>query len=119
MPTDIDDNLVTDAFGRAVTTVLEDEPDGLTAVTLRRRIHEHPDHDLEVPMQQLHSWLAVLIRDDRLVYEIDSRRYRLREHVDDPAEVGVDPQRHLMFPEHMVREYAQRGCDQPVTEYGF
>jgi hypothetical protein len=104
MTTDIDNDLITDAFGRAVTTVFEDEPDGLCAVTLRRRIHEHPDHDLEVPMQHIHGWLAVLIRDDRLVYEIDARRYRLREHVDDPAEVAVDPQRHLWFPEHMVRE---------------
>jgi hypothetical protein len=100
----VDKDLVTDAFGRAVMTVLEDEPDGLDAVTLRRRIHEHPEHDLEVPMQQLHGWLAVLIRGDLLVYEIDSPRYRLREHVDDPAEVAVDPERHLMFPEHMVRE---------------
>jgi len=104
MSSDVDTDLVTNAFGRAVTTVLQDEPDGLSAVTLRRRIHEHPDHDLEVPMQQLHGWLAVLIRDDRLVYELDSRRYRLREHVDDPGEVAVDPQRHLKFPEHGVCE---------------
>jgi hypothetical protein len=104
MPTDVNPALVQEAFGRAIATVLEYEPDGLTAVTLRRRIHEHPDHNLEVPMQHLHGWLAVLIRYDRLVYEIDSRRYRLREHVDDPAEVTVDPERQLMFPEHMVRE---------------
>jgi hypothetical protein len=61
MPTDVDTSLVPDAFDHAVTTVLEDEPDGLHAVTLRRCIREHPDHDLEVPMQQLHGWLAVLI----------------------------------------------------------
>jgi hypothetical protein len=104
MPTDVDSDLVPAAFRDAVTTVLENEPDGLCAVTLRRRIHEHPDHDLEVPMQQLHSWLAVLIRDDRLVYELDTRRYHLRDHVDDPGEVAVDPQRHLKFSERMVRE---------------
>ena len=104
MPTDIDTDLVTDAFGRAVTTILEDEPDGLNAVTLRRRIHEHPDHDLEVPMQHIHGWLAELIRDDRLVYEIDSRRYRLCEHVDESAEVAVDPERHLKFPEDAAGE---------------
>jgi hypothetical protein len=104
MPTDVDPALITDAFGRAVTTILKDEPDGLNAVTLRRRIHEHPDHDIEVPMQHLHCWLAVLIRDDLLVYQIDERRYRLTEFVDDPNEVAVDPQRHLKFPDHMVRE---------------
>jgi hypothetical protein len=102
MPTVVDSDLVTDAFGRAVTTVLEDEPDGLSAVTLCRRIHKHPDYDLEVPMQDLHGWLADLVRDDRLVYELDARRYRLREHVDDPGEVAVDPQRHLKFPERMI-----------------
>ena len=32
--------------------------DGLNAVILRRRIHEYPGHGLEVPMQQLHDWLA-------------------------------------------------------------
>jgi hypothetical protein len=104
MLTDVDTDLVPDAFDHAVTTVLEDEPEGVTAVTLRRRIHEHPGHDLDVPMQQLHGWLAVLIRDDRLVYELDARRYRLCEHIGDSAGVAVDPERHLMFPEHAVGE---------------
>lgn len=73
---DVDPDLVREAFGRAVRDVLRDETWGLSGNEIRRRIHDHPEHDLEVRMQDLHKWLGELQWDGQIVLE-PGRRYRL------------------------------------------
>lgn len=64
-------------FDQAVRDVLADEPGGLEANAIRRRIHAHPDHDLEIRMQDLHPWLGELVHGGPLTFDSEERRYAL------------------------------------------
>ena len=63
-----DPELIRDVFGRAVQDVLEDEPEGLDAVTIRRRVIKHPDHDVDPPGRDFHRWLGILCHYDVVRY---------------------------------------------------
>jgi hypothetical protein len=68
-----------DEMERAIRTVLEDHPEGLSGPVIRREIHQHPALDVELPMQYVHPWLGVLCRDDVLKAAAGEYRYRLTE----------------------------------------
>ena len=66
-----------DEIERAVQTVLEDHPEGLSGPAIRREIHQHPALDVELPIKYVHPWLGVLCRDDVLEATAGEYRYCL------------------------------------------
>jgi hypothetical protein len=67
----------------AVRTVLDAHAEGLSAVSIRREIHQHQALDVEIQMQYVHPWLGELCRDNILDATARDYRYRLTEDVDE------------------------------------
>lgn len=75
------------AFTRVVRNILKDEPEGLNGIALRKHLHSHPEHMMEVPMKYLHVWLAELSRADAIVIDHPNSRYLHPRHADEEAAV--------------------------------
>jgi phage gp37-like protein len=71
-----------DEVERAVRTVLDAHPEGLSGPAIRRQIHQHPALDVELPMQYVHPWLGELCRDGILIGTATEWRYQLTEYAD-------------------------------------
>jgi hypothetical protein len=67
---------------RAIRTVLDEHPDGLSGPAIRREIHGHPALDVELPIKYVHPWLGVFCRDHVLDATAGEYRYCLPEDVD-------------------------------------
>lgn len=68
----------------AIRDILDQHPDGLKATAIRRELHHHPGFDSDIPMKFMHPWLGALVQDDVIVWENNSKRYRLTEYVESP-----------------------------------
>lgn len=67
----------------AVRDVLDRHPDGLKGIAIRRELNRHPAFEFNVPMKYIIPWLGALVKDDVLVREQHSKRYRLVEFADE------------------------------------
>lgn len=74
------------AFTRVVRNVLKEEPEGLRSVALRRRVQQHSELGMGVPMKYFHVWLAELSRDDAIVIDVPNNRYLHPRHADEEPE---------------------------------
>lgn len=74
------------AFTRVVRNMLKQEPEGLRSVPLWRRVQQHPELGMRVPIKYFHVWLAELSRDDAIVLDVPGKRYLHPRHADKEPE---------------------------------